>query len=67
MLGALCHYLSRADAATFQPMKANFGLMPSLDHPPKGKRQRAQAYSSRALDTMAEMWKAEYINKVFDK
>jgi methylenetetrahydrofolate--tRNA-(uracil-5-)-methyltransferase len=49
MLGALCHYVSRADPATFQPMKANFGLMPALDPPVRNKRQRYRAYVTRAL------------------
>jgi methylenetetrahydrofolate--tRNA-(uracil-5-)-methyltransferase len=53
MLGALCHYITHASAADFQPMKANFGILPSLgDQIPKGKhgkRERARAYSDRAL------------------
>jgi methylenetetrahydrofolate--tRNA-(uracil-5-)-methyltransferase len=49
MLGALCHYVSRAEPQTFQPMKANFGLMPALDPPVRKKRQRHQAYAERAL------------------
>ena len=49
MLGALCHYVSHADPATFQPMKANFGLMPPLSPPVRNKRKRHQAYASRAM------------------
>jgi methylenetetrahydrofolate--tRNA-(uracil-5-)-methyltransferase len=50
MLGALCNYVSHAELATFQPMKANFGILPPLEQPtPKGKRERAQAFASRAL------------------
>jgi methylenetetrahydrofolate--tRNA-(uracil-5-)-methyltransferase len=50
MLGALCHYVTHADAADFQPMKANFGLMPPLtDGSKRGKRERAAAYAARAL------------------
>ncbi len=49
MLGALCHYVSHADPATFQPMKANFGLLPPLDPPVRGKRRRYEAYRARAL------------------
>ena len=29
MLGALCHYVTHAEAKHFQPMKANFGILPS--------------------------------------
>jgi methylenetetrahydrofolate--tRNA-(uracil-5-)-methyltransferase len=48
MLGALCHYISHAGQANFQPMKANFGVVPPLADPPKRKRQRKQAYAARA-------------------
>lgn len=49
MLGALCHYVTHADPKDFQPMKANFGLMPPLDPPVRNKRDRVAAYSARAL------------------
>jgi len=50
MLGALCHYVTHADLKDFQPMKANFGILPSLDLPSKiGKRERGQAYADRAF------------------
>jgi methylenetetrahydrofolate--tRNA-(uracil-5-)-methyltransferase len=50
MLGALCHYVTHADEADFQPMKANFGIMPPLQTDKKlGRRQRAAAYAERAL------------------
>lgn len=52
MLGALCHYITHADAADFQPMKANFGILPPLEVAGKGrrnKRQRAEAYVQRGL------------------
>lgn len=49
MLGALCHYITHADPSDFQPMKANFGILPGLDPAPKGKRERQQAYAARAM------------------
>ena len=49
MLGALCHYVSHAEPDAFQPMKANFGLMPPLSPPVRNKRKRYQAYAARAL------------------
>ncbi len=50
MLGALCHYVTHASAADFQPMKANFGILPPLEREGlSGKRQRATAYAERAL------------------
>jgi len=48
MLGALCHYVTHADAKHFQPMKANFGILPPLENPPRDKRQRAALYVERA-------------------
>ena len=48
MLGALCHYVTHADLKDFQPMKANFGILPPLETR-VNKRERGQAYSDRAL------------------
>ncbi|MBI3739534.1 MAG: FAD-dependent oxidoreductase, partial [Chloroflexi bacterium] len=50
MLGALCNYVTHADLKDFQPMKANFGILPALDETNRlGKRERAKAYADRAL------------------
>ncbi len=49
MLGALCHYITHADPKHFQPMKANFGILPPLAQPPRDKRLRGAAYAERAL------------------
>lgn len=50
MLGALCRYITQADLADFQPMKANFGLLPPLDRSARiPKRERGKAYSDRAI------------------
>jgi methylenetetrahydrofolate--tRNA-(uracil-5-)-methyltransferase len=48
MLGALCHYITQADPTAFQPMKANFGILPQAGIPPARKGNRKQAYSERA-------------------
>jgi methylenetetrahydrofolate--tRNA-(uracil-5-)-methyltransferase len=57
MLGALCHYITHADPKNFQPMKANFGILPPL---PPGKRmnrrERAQAHAERASLAFAQAW-----------
>ncbi|MDH5508163.1 MAG: methylenetetrahydrofolate--tRNA-(uracil(54)-C(5))-methyltransferase (FADH(2)-oxidizing) TrmFO, partial [Anaerolineae bacterium] len=53
MLGALCEYVTQADAADFQPMKANFGIVPALDDGKRrNKRQRAAAYAARAMEDL---------------
>ena len=36
MLGALCHYVTHAEPKHFQPMKANFGILPELEKRNKG-------------------------------
>jgi methylenetetrahydrofolate--tRNA-(uracil-5-)-methyltransferase len=48
MLGALCYYVTHADLKDFQPMKANFGILPALDRK-VNKRERGAAYAERAL------------------
>lgn len=51
MLGALCHYVTHAAAKDFQPMKANFGILPPL--PPRpGKEDRGRLYAERALTAL---------------
>ena len=53
MLGSLCHYIARAEPAQFQPMKANFGLMPDLGPArPRARRLRAQAYAQRSAESL---------------
>lgn len=55
MLGALCHYVTHADLKDFQPMKANFGILPELILNKKiGKRERAQLYAERAKASLNE-------------
>ena len=49
MLGALCHYITHASLANFQPMKANFGILPPLEiNRRMGRRERAKAHAERA-------------------
>lgn len=53
MLGALCHYVTHAEPQHFQPMKANYGILPELPERVKGKRDRYNAYTDRALEDLA--------------
>ncbi len=57
MSGALIAYITQADAETFQPMKANFGLLPPLEASRRGKRARGEAHAHRALVDL-ENWLA---------
>ena len=54
MMGALFAYITSAEPQHFQPMKANFGLMPALDDAVRNKGDRYQAYADRALAAQAE-------------
>ncbi len=58
MLGALLHYITHADLKDFQPMKANFGIMPPLKEPSKSKRERFKQYVHRAMSDL-DRWSAE--------
>jgi methylenetetrahydrofolate--tRNA-(uracil-5-)-methyltransferase len=56
MLGALCHYITHAEPKRFQPMKANFGIMPPLDDGVRrNRRQRAQAYADRSARDLSSL------------
>ncbi len=51
MLGSLCQYVAGADPMHFQPMNANFGLLPALTGPSRrGKRDRMVSRSLEALE-----------------
>ncbi len=52
MLGALCHAITHTPNETFQPIKANFGLLPMLESTPRSKTERSQAYTQRALTSL---------------
>ncbi len=54
MLGALIKHISSAANAKFQPMNANFGLLPALPGKIKDKKQRNLAYMTRSLKHMHE-------------
>ncbi len=52
MLGALMAYLREATPSRFQPMNANFGLLPPLDRRVRDKQQKRALLSERALTAM---------------
>ena len=49
MLGALCYYITHAEMKYFQPMKANFGILPIVDRKIRGSRERAMVHVKRAV------------------
>ena len=54
MLGALLAYLRGADPAAFQPMNANFGLLPPLPAAVRDRAQRKALLAERALAAMRD-------------
>ena len=52
MIGALSRYISDESVKDFQPMGANLGILPPLSEQIRDKRQRAAAYSQRALKNL---------------
>ena len=59
MLGALSHYISEYDGKDFQPMGANFGVLPPLPEPIRDKRERYAALAARALRDLEPFVKEE--------
>lgn len=52
MMGALSSYISDATVTKFQPMGANFGILPELENRPRDKKERGAAYAARAIESM---------------
>jgi methylenetetrahydrofolate--tRNA-(uracil-5-)-methyltransferase len=52
MLGALVYYITHTDTRDFQPMKANFGILPQVSA--KGKRERAKIYADIAKNSLLD-------------
>lgn len=59
MTGALTHYVCSAEPKHFQPMKANFGILPPLEQTERNKRQRYSSYVERALSALETMLAGE--------
>ncbi|MCQ2385279.1 MAG: methylenetetrahydrofolate--tRNA-(uracil(54)-C(5))-methyltransferase (FADH(2)-oxidizing) TrmFO [Clostridia bacterium] len=57
MLGAMAYYVSHGGSSAFQPMNANFGIIPPLTQKVKGgKKFRNQAYTERAISALEAFW-----------
>lgn len=52
MTGALCSYISDETVKDFQPMGANFGILPPIEPKIKDKKQRYAAFAERALSAL---------------
>ncbi|QOS78333.1 FADH(2)-oxidizing methylenetetrahydrofolate--tRNA-(uracil(54)-C(5))-methyltransferase TrmFO [Paenibacillus sp. JNUCC31] len=52
-LGSMAQYITTADFKHFQPMNANFGLLPKLEIKIRNKKEKNEALAKRALDGIA--------------
>jgi methylenetetrahydrofolate--tRNA-(uracil-5-)-methyltransferase len=48
----MAHYITTADPQHFQPMNANFGLLPPLETKIRNKNMRNEALAKRALENI---------------
>jgi methylenetetrahydrofolate--tRNA-(uracil-5-)-methyltransferase len=51
-LGSMAQYITTADFKHFQPMNANFGLLPDLPERVKNKKLRYEMLANRALESI---------------
>lgn len=52
MLGALCEYISDESVTNFQPMGANFGVLPPIEPKIRDKKERYKALADRAISSL---------------
>ncbi|MBY0097593.1 FADH(2)-oxidizing methylenetetrahydrofolate--tRNA-(uracil(54)-C(5))-methyltransferase TrmFO [Mesobacillus maritimus] len=56
-MGSMAHYITTTNPKNFQPMNANFGLLPNLSGKIKNKQERNEALANRALETIQKFVK----------
>lgn len=54
MTEALCRHVSQSESADFQPMGANFGILPKLDERIKNKQERYEKISAKAIELLKQ-------------
>ena len=59
MIGALLSYITDQTVVNFQPMVANFGIIPPLENHIRDKRERYMALAERSIEFMKELLKCE--------
>ncbi len=52
MIGSLLDFISNSESKSFQPINANFGILPPLDIKIKDKKARYKSYVGRSVDEM---------------
>ncbi|MCV4232168.1 FADH(2)-oxidizing methylenetetrahydrofolate--tRNA-(uracil(54)-C(5))-methyltransferase TrmFO [Virgibacillus sp. LDC1] len=63
-IGSMAYYITHADPDNFQPMNANFGLLPSLEKRIRNKKEKNEALASRALDGVRVFINANELNTI---
>lgn len=63
-LGGMARYITEADPEHFQPMNANFGLLPKPEKKIRNKKEKNEALAMRALDKLAAFAEEHSLNAV---
>lgn len=53
MIGSLCNYISDKWVKDFQPMGANFGILPPIEPHIKDKKERYSAFAKRSIELVS--------------
>ena len=59
MMGALADYVANSPSKDFQPMGANFGVLPPIEPHIRDKRARYAALSQRGLNLLSDILDTE--------
>ena len=63
VMGALARYISDESVTDFQPMGANFGILPPLEEHIRSKQERYEKISQRGLESAEKYIKGENENE----
>ncbi|UNK16718.1 FADH(2)-oxidizing methylenetetrahydrofolate--tRNA-(uracil(54)-C(5))-methyltransferase TrmFO [Paenibacillus sp. N3/727] len=63
-IGSMAYYITNADPEHFQPMNANFGLLPSLETRIRKKKEKNEALANRALDQVRGFISSNDLNTI---
>lgn len=56
VIGSMAKYITEADPSHFQPMNANFGLLPALEKRIRNKKEKNEALANRALESIQKFY-----------
>ncbi|MCR8642202.1 FADH(2)-oxidizing methylenetetrahydrofolate--tRNA-(uracil(54)-C(5))-methyltransferase TrmFO [Paenibacillus sp. N1-5-1-14] len=62
-IGSMAQYITTAEGKYFQPMNANFGLLPPTAQKIRNKKQKNEELANRALETIGELTQKLAIQK----